>query len=180
MFLRFKMRFESAHRFVLASSPKCQTPHGHTWWVTLEVGSKSSTLNDESMVVEFSKIKSVWRSFVDETVDHSFFYNSKDPLIESMQKHIPNFRGLEFPSDPTTELISALFFIKAEAILAGLPQTLRDQLFVQSIIIDETPTNSVVCDKSSLLLNSLRQKYRSDRAWWNCSDASARHMGDEL
>ena len=183
MDLEFSYRFEAAHRFTSSASPKCATPHGHTWVARLILGTPPSTtsqLNSNQMLEEFTKLKSAWKSFIEETADHSFFHHHQDPLLLALKETIPNFRGLPFPGDPTTELISLLFYLKAESILKPLLTNHPQSLLIKGIEIQETPTNSVrFIPKSSLevqeLLSSLPQTDFLE-SWWSQSDLYSRTL----
>ena len=120
MELRFKYRFEAAHRFTQSASPACMTPHGHTWYATLHLKS-TAPLNSEDMSVEFTQLKSSWKEFITEVFDHSYMCNYQDPLIEPLLVVNKNARLLLFPGDPTTELISLLMFSKANQFIAQTP-----------------------------------------------------------
>lgn len=175
MKLKFRYRFESAHRFVNAASPRCQTPHGHTWYVTLVVSPLKAQLNSESMVAEFQNIKKNWREFIDETVDHSFFYNVQDPLYPYLKEFIPNFRGLPFFTDPTTEMIACLFLVKAQALIEASP--VKNQVMATGIFIEETPTNSIeVSVEDQIFKNARTMASENYEGWWQTDDIYSRHL----
>ncbi len=113
MKLSFRYRFEAAHRFTDASS-KCATPHGHSWYVTLNLSHKPESINlDRNFAVDFSDLKKEWRKFVDEELDHHFFINSNDPLFSYLTQLGQNLRLKKTPGDPTTELLASVFYKKA-------------------------------------------------------------------
>lgn len=125
------------------------------------------------MVVEFSDLKRAWKSFIQGTVDHSFLHHMSDPILPALKAAIPKFRGLPFPGDPTTELISALFFAKLEAMhsVTAAAAVIRPV----SVLIRETPTNSVTFRRGqqAALLSRLNEKYNG---WWTSADPEARHL----
>lgn len=173
MELRFKYRFEAAHRFTQSTSPACMTPHGHTWYATLHLQT-SATLNKNDMSVEFHQVKSEWKSLITNTFDHSFMVNMTDPLIESVSQIHPTARLILFPGDPTTELIALLLFNKCEMFMTQ--SQWNQQIVVSGITIDETPTNSIHCDRAFFLKNVT--KYSKYKGWWNTSnpdDRSCQH-----
>jgi len=161
MELRFKYRFEAAHRFTQSTSPACMTPHGHTWYATLHIKT-SGGLNQNDMSVEFQQVKSEWKSLITQVFDHSFLVNQSDPLLEALAQIHPSARLIAFPGDPTTELIALLLFNKCEAFMAHSPW--KQQLTVTGITIDETPTNTIHCDRAFYLENS--SKYSAYQGWW--------------
>jgi 6-pyruvoyl-tetrahydropterin synthase len=166
----FRYRFEAAHRFLNSSSTPCMTPHGHTWHATLHLRSKKTELNGENMVMEFSKSKASWKKFVADTLDHSYLCNHKDPLLEPLLVATPDARILPFPGDPTTEIIALFVFSKVEKLLASTD--IKDSLYVHGITIEETPTNSIFCDREFYL--EVIGKFTQYRGWWNSEEITDR------
>lgn len=118
------------------------------------------------MVVDFADLKAQWKQFVDQTLDHSFFCNSKDPLIEPLRKIHPESRLLLLPGDPTTELLSLLFYNKAKVMTEASP--FKDLVRVSGVTVEETPTNSLCCDTS--FYSELIDQYQSTKGWWSDVD----------
>lgn len=170
MELRFKYRFEAAHRFTQSTSPACMTPHGHTWYATLHLQTQAP-LNKNDMSVEFHQLKSEWKDLISNVFDHSFLCNSHDPLVESLLKVHKDARLMLFPGDPTTELIALLLFHKCEHFL--LNSAWKKDVAVSGITIDETPTNSIHCDRSFYLENISR--YSAYSGWWSTAEITARN-----
>ena len=175
MEMRFTYRFEAAHRFIGSSSPKCMTPHGHTWWIHLQISGQSSKLNSNQMMAEFASLKGPWKAFVDNSLDHTFFHHKDDPVAQSCSEHISGFRGLSFPGDPTTELIAILCFSKANKIIEMYNSNNEAQFQVEKIEIQETPTNAIVLARGdSIIDETLSSVCDSHEAWWNQSDPQLR------
>lgn len=170
MELRFKYRFEAAHRFTQSSSPSCMTPHGHTWYATLHLQSHVG-LNANDMAVEFQQLKGAWKDLITNVFDHSFMCNAADPLIEPLLDVHGGARLILFPGDPTTELISLLMFSKAEQFISSSPW--KGQISVSGITIDETPTNSIHCDRAFYKENINR--YATHSGWWTTAESTARN-----
>jgi 6-pyruvoyl-tetrahydropterin synthase len=167
--LEFTYRFETAHRFTKGNS-KCSTPHGHTWMATLGF-SAPPQVDAQEMVEEFETLKSAWRSFITETVDHSFLHHFQDPILSSLRDHIPGFRGLPFPGDPTTELIAALFLEKACSMRAG------KGIKPSFVTIQETPTNRLNFGVEGLAL--IREKLalgKQFHGWWEDATPDSRRF----
>lgn len=169
MELRFKYRFEAAHRFTQSSSPACMTPHGHTWFATLHLQTTAS-LNKNDMSVEFHQLKSDWKTLITDIFDHSFMCNVNDPLRDLIIKVHPEARLVLFPGDPTTELISLLLFSKCEQFINN--SQWKKQILVAGITIDETPTNSIHCDRTFYLENI--NHYSAFQGWWTTPHVDAR------
>jgi len=168
--MRFRYRFEAAHRFTQTESLKCSTPHGHSWYATLALKSLQEGRNPRTeMVEEFSTLKSEWKRFVEETLDHSFFHHHQDPILSALKEHVPDFRGLAFPGDPTTELIAALLFKKARALLSS-HSGFGKSFEVHSIILEETPTNTIVYE------NEVKVGSDDPKQWWNDSNPESRNF----
>jgi len=161
MELSFKYRFEAAHRFTDANS-KCSTPHGHTWWVTLSLEHEISDIDlSNNFATDFKDLKSGWRKFVDEELDHHFFLNSKDSLAEYLLSSQPDLNIKLTPGDPTTEVLAALFFKKAESLLKAF-----SHIRVSSLLLEETPTNSIRVNKKDADQLTARLKVKQKSLWW--------------
>lgn len=174
--LKFRYRFESAHRFTSAAAPSCRTPHGHTWYATAMFKMTSPTLDRSAMAAEFGALKKSWKLFITETVDHSFMHNVSDPLLPHIQAIIPDARLLVFPADPTTELIAGFFALKLKAMheASGLQGVVPIGVHIQ-----ETPTNSISFrfEKDGSVptwLHTIDSTSVISSPWWKSSDPKAR------
>jgi 6-pyruvoyl-tetrahydropterin synthase len=168
--LKFRYRFEAAHRFLSAQAPSCQTPHGHTWHATAIFRfSESESLDRSAMAAEFGEVKKQWKAFISEVADHSYFHHEQDPIVQTLLRTTPHARLLPFPTDPTTEMIAGLFALKLQCLhKAQLPHSKVD---VVGVHIQETPTNSILfkftADGSAPLW--LQDQIKQHRGWWNSS-----------
>lgn len=165
--LRFTRRFSMAHRLISGRSQLCATPHGHNEFVTVELGPRKSAHLDGSanMVVEFASAKARWHRFVDEVLDHALQLSSADPLLEIADEQFPEWRLVVTPGDPTTELLAALLASKCQAIVDDEKLDLR----VERLLLEETPTNTVVVDGDG------RSALPADASgWWLRPDQSTR------
>lgn len=172
--MRFRYRFESAHRFTSAASSKCQTPHGHTWYATAIFRMQGPALDRAAMAAEFSEIKSTWKRFITETVDHSFMHHYQDPLAKPMRDAIADARLLPFPTDPTTEMIAGLFAMKLKAM--HLETQHAKTIAPVGVLIQETPTNSILFrfEKDGQHPQWLKTALGESKGWWSNSDPSDR------
>lgn len=157
MEISFTYRFEAAHRF-LDSSSKCSTPHGHTWYVTLFLEHASALIQEQkNFSQDFYDLKKDWRAFIDNEMDHHFFANEKDPLLDFFSRQ--NLRIKTSCGDPTTEYLALALLRKAENIFKKF-----EGIEVSSLLLKETPTNSVrVSKRDSKFLDKLNPK----DCWWN-------------
>ncbi len=173
--MNFRYRFEAAHRLVGAPSNKCRTPHGHTWFVELSISSRGDQLNADQMIAEFSSVKSPWKRFIDETVDHSFFHHYRDPLLPALREIVDDFRGIPLPGEPTTELMAVLLLEKARQILKAGPD--HEWVDAVAIRVEETPTNSIAVHVSDAIYENTLNRVRSEfRGWWDHSDVTSRTL----
>jgi 6-pyruvoyl-tetrahydropterin synthase len=170
MLLEFTYRFEAAHRFLKSESVPCMTPHGHTWYATLGVQFQGAHLNDSQMTVEFSQVKKQWKKLIQDTFDHSYMHNRNDPVVEVLPRE--NTRLIPFPGDPTTELISLLMFNKMQTLIAK--ESFADQVDIQFIRLQETPTNTLVCSRE--FFESQISSFKNFKGWWNSQDVEDRSL----
>lgn len=168
--LDFTYRFETAHRFTKGNS-KCATPHGHTWQASLEFAASPSDLQSNDMIEDFANLKAAWRKFLTGTVDHSMMHHYQDPLAPVMRELVTGFRGLPFPGDPTTELVAALFLLKAQAMTKSLP------VHPVAVTVQETPTNRLRFRAEGipefLKVSRLRELYQG---WWDSENPDSREF----
>ena len=70
------------HRLLLYEG-KCRNLHGHNG--ILEIDISSDTLNELGMVMDFTYIKEVVKSWIDENLDHRMILCIDDPMVEVLQ-----------------------------------------------------------------------------------------------
>jgi 6-pyruvoyltetrahydropterin/6-carboxytetrahydropterin synthase len=114
------------HR-LLRYKGKCAHLHGHNGKVEVVVATKS--LDEQSMVTDFSEIGRVVRRFLDENLDHKLLLHKEDPLVEVLRRHDEPLFVMD--CDPTAEAIARLICERARA--GGLD--------VAEIRLWETPTS---------------------------------------
>ena len=184
--LSFRYRFESAHRFTRSCADSCATPHGHTWFAEAFFNAPGTELGADDMVMEFSQLKKSFKRFITETVDHSFMHHFEDPILPALREFIPQFRGLPFPGDPTTELIAALFFAKVQTMHAHLHMSVPNAIWpnLSEMLVQETPTNGIRFrlppqspSASTPLGGRLLGKINSEfEGWWQDPNPESRHI----
>jgi 6-pyruvoyltetrahydropterin/6-carboxytetrahydropterin synthase len=111
-----ELHFCYGHR-LLNYAGKCRHLHGHNGKavVTLEAPS----LDALGMVVDFSAIKRVLGTWIDEALDHRLLLHEDDPLIPELVRQGEPFVTLD--ANPTAENIARLIFERAAA--HGMPVT---------------------------------------------------------
>ncbi|HUD72957.1 MAG TPA: 6-carboxytetrahydropterin synthase [Dongiaceae bacterium] len=114
------------HR-LLRYKGKCAHLHGHNGKVEVVVATKS--LDEQSMVTDFSEIGRVVRRFVDEHLDHKLLLHKDDPLVEVLRRHDEPIFVMD--CDPTAEAIARLICERARS--GGLD--------VAEVRLWETPTS---------------------------------------
>jgi len=106
----------------------CRHLHGHN--AVAEISVRSVELDSRCMVCDFSELKRLVKTWVDETIDHKMILRRDDPLVTPLQEMgEPVFL---VDSNPTVEHIAKIIFDFARA--QGLP--------VESVKVWETPTSS--------------------------------------
>ena len=89
------------HR-LLRYKGKCAHLHGHNGRVEIELASPS--LNDQSMVADFSDISRIVKEWIDQNLDHRMLLHRDDPLVPLLRQHDEPVYVME--SDPTAEAIA--------------------------------------------------------------------------
>lgn len=82
-----KFHFDSAHKLI-GYKGKCANMHGHTWFV--EVTYKGKRLDELGMLIDFTRIKEVWKE-LEEQLDHHTLNEIKsigNPTAENLSQWI--------------------------------------------------------------------------------------------
>ena len=130
-----KHNFETAHRLTSTSSMKCQSIHGHSWWI--EVWIEGDTLSSDEMLAPYGDIKKAWRTFIDSEIDHGLVLSSTDPLVAALKTALPHQKLYLLQGDPTTENLSRHLFEKARENIEPFGEGLR----VTRVALQETHVN---------------------------------------
>ena len=109
-----RIDFCYGHR-LLNYDGKCKNLHGHNG--RAEIVIESDELDDRGMVLDFSDIKRVVTTWIDETLDHRMILHERDPAVGFMKElgeplHLLNV-------NPTAENIAKL--IGEFAVSQGFP-----------------------------------------------------------
>ncbi len=117
------------HR-LLRYQGKCRHLHGHNGKVEIELASQA--LDDRGMVIDFERIKSVIKEWIDRNLDHRMILHEKDPFVPILRKKKEPFFLLD--CNPTAENIAKLIY--EYALERGLP--------VVKVTLWETPSSFAV------------------------------------
>jgi 6-pyruvoyltetrahydropterin/6-carboxytetrahydropterin synthase len=100
-----EIRFCYGHR-LLNYSGKCRHLHGHNGHAVISLGAPD--LDEIGMVMDFTHIKRVVSSWIDENLDHKMILNRHDPILPLLQKQGEPVFLLE--ANPTAENIARLIY----------------------------------------------------------------------
>ncbi len=99
------VEFCYGHR-LLRYKGKCAHLHGHNGRVEIELASPS--LDDQSMVADFSDIGRIVKEWIDQTLDHRMLLHKGDPLVAVLRRYDEPVFVMD--ADPTAEAIARLIY----------------------------------------------------------------------
>jgi len=94
---------------------KCKYLHGHNGRAVIVI--ESETVDHRGMVIDFSDIKKVISTWIDENLDHRMILNRNDPAIAALRELGEPLYLID--ENPTAENIAKL--IHEVGVRAGLP-----------------------------------------------------------
>ncbi len=121
-----QIHFCYGHR-LLNYDGNCRWLHGHNGLVEIELAAE--TLDERGMVYDFTVIKRILKTWIDENLDHKMILNRDDPLVQTLQEHGEPLYLLD--ENPTAEAIARLIY--EESARQGFP--------VVEVRLWETPTS---------------------------------------
>ena len=127
-----EINFCYGHR-LLNYSGKCRYFHGHNGKVEVQIA--SAKLDSRGMVRDFTEIKHILQTWIDQNLDHRMILHQKDPLLSVLKKAGEPLYLL--PTNPTAENIAKLIFEMAQK--KGLPVT--------AVTLWETPNSNATYKK---------------------------------
>ncbi len=113
---------------------KCKYLHGHNGRAVIML--EGEKLDARGMLVDFTDIKRVIRSWIDNSLDHCMILHEADPLLALFQQHKQPVHVI--PHNPTAENIARLIFEYAQQ--QGFP--------VVEVTMWETPNSSAAYGKA--------------------------------
>jgi len=85
---------------------KCKYLHGHNGRAVITI--ESPDLDERGMVLDFSDIKKVVSTWIDDTLDHRMILNKNDPAVASLQELGEPLHLID--DNPTAETIARLIY----------------------------------------------------------------------
>jgi 6-pyruvoyltetrahydropterin/6-carboxytetrahydropterin synthase len=107
------IEFSYGHR-LLNHNGKCRFLHGHNGMLEIDVDTE--TLDEMGMVIDFTEINEVVKTWVNENLDHRMLLCRADPVVQTLQAAEEPIFVME--ENPTAENIAALVYMAARK--AGL------------------------------------------------------------
>jgi len=107
------IEFSYGHR-LLNHNGKCRYLHGHNGMLEIDVS--ADVLDDMGMVIDFTRVNEVVKTWVDENLDHRMLLCREDPVLPMLQEAGEPIYVMD--ENPTAENIAALVCIAARQ--AGL------------------------------------------------------------
>ncbi|MEE9398312.1 MAG: 6-carboxytetrahydropterin synthase QueD [Methylococcales bacterium] len=103
--ISIEVNFCYGHR-LMNHSGKCKHIHGHSVKAAITV--TADELDENGMVCDFSNIKKVAKSYIDQDIDHNFLLYKDDPLIPQLVESHERHRVLD--EHPTAEVIAKMIY----------------------------------------------------------------------
>lgn len=95
-----RFQFCAGHR-VYQHESKCKHPHGHNYVLLAEVRHVDDKLDSLGRVIDFSVVKEIIGTWIDENWDHGFIYFDQD--LEITRLLSPCFKSYPLNVNPTAE-----------------------------------------------------------------------------
>ena len=109
------IKFDAGHRVVNHES-KCRTLHGHEY--KAEIFAEGS-LDSLGRVIDFSVIKQVIGTWIDEYLDHNMILFNQDPDLHFIEQCSGMKKPFVVPFNPTAENLASFLIQKSNELLAG-------------------------------------------------------------
>jgi len=132
--IRKIFRFEMSHQLVTSYTKAChETLHGHSYVLELFLSSKS--LNEDDMVIDFTKVKDLIGDYIN-TWDHCLVMSSKHPkeYLDILVKYNKNVKIVDY--NPTAERMSKDIY----SVINNILTTNTPNINVVKVRLHETTT----------------------------------------
>ena len=120
-----RLEFDYGHR-VLGHEGKCANLHGHRGVAEVTMESRTGALDKIHRVVDFSVVKNIVGSWIDENWDHNMLLNSEDPLLFKTSNCAEDDKRVLFGpktpyvflnANPTAEIMAHWLYMVAQGLL---------------------------------------------------------------
>lgn len=146
-----RLEIDAGHR-VYQHESKCAHLHGHRYVFMLTVEPVDGELDRLGRVIDFSVVKLVVGSWLDNHWDHAMILNRRDPVLQSYRSD-PVFRSQRHyavPFNPTAENLGAYLLVLGNALLeAYAVETKTPAVRMTTVTVYETPNCHAVVDRES-------------------------------
>lgn len=110
------VKFDAGHRVVNHES-KCRTLHGHEY--KAEIFAEADSLDSLGRIIDFSVIKEVIGSWIDEHFDHNMILFNQDPDLHLIEQCSGLKKPFVVPFNPTAENLASFLIEKGNELLSG-------------------------------------------------------------
>ncbi len=134
-----RIEFDAAHR-LFGYGGKCQNLHGHRYVAEIAISGTQNDLRDEGMILDFSFMDLLFKTWIDDHWDHATLLHSKDPILQTLITY--DLKVFPFDSNPTAEVMAVfLFGLATSKLRSNLVPEWKDLLSVDRVRIYETPNS---------------------------------------
>ena len=142
-YIRRFIETDTGHR-VPNHKSKCRHIHGHRYRFEAEIEGDIITeegVSEEGMVVDFSDIKRIANSFIQEKLDHAFMVWEQDEELIRFFNESEGHKPVIVPFTPTAENVAAYIFNELEG---QFNDAFGTGLRLHSVKLWETPTSCAI------------------------------------
>ncbi len=100
-----EINFCYGHR-LMQHTGKCRHLHGHS--ARAEITLRSKTLDQQAMVMDFSRLNAIVAEYIDNQLDHNLLLHKNDPLCEILSQQGERFLALS--QHPTAEYLAQMIY----------------------------------------------------------------------
>lgn len=123
--------FDAAHQLphLLPHNHKCRRLHGHTYYVSVRVGSHS--IDERGMLMDFAELDEVVKPII-QAMDHRYLSSGDEDLV----RHLPPDQVFSIGKATTAENLAAFIGLVLDRSLSPYPML--------EVVVKETPKSYAV------------------------------------